>query len=715
MDTAVDRSQFHHAERAVGSESDSYRDSVKIRSVKSHDSSSDFIMTIEGYASTKEVDTYNEIIEPSAWTAGMPKFMRNPVLMANHSWNHFPIGKHIGYKVDDYGLFVTAVIARTPMGIEAAQLVELGILNMFSVGFTLPNFPKGYTYGKDGQPSIITDALIHENSIVNAGANPEAFFTEVEEKGIKLKYLVPQGIGHSRGRKLFMGTDIITKSDVESAVDEKVASVRASAEKTASTVEELGRSVDVVVKLQKTLQATAADQTKSLAEKFEVVDKMAEDFTAAVKDLEDVKAKITQRKSAGLFADDPSSNLNMKKLMSYEPARLKAMFAGAPSKAAQVEEFQTLNDDIMLCDALLQAASMNSGGAYHETNRAERIKGLSLFGELTEFAKAMDSTTAGEGDEFVPTVYSGKLNELLKLELRVAPLFDEITMPGDPFVLPIDGAETYATLAGQKKTVVSGFETTEQTPGTDNLTMTSAKARSRIQTSTELTEDSIIAIMPFISKAAVKGIARSIDRSIINGQKTATIDTDLTIAADDFRKAYDGLRYHVQNSIGGTRVDLGTWSEENVRLIRAGMGKYGLLPSDLVQLCSVKTYLRKYVGSAFESMNTIDKYGPKAVVLTGELLKQDNMPVVVTEFMTDDLDENGVNATGAANTDRSELLFVHRASYLRGVRRQIETAVARDWDNDVYQVFAYKRVAFLPVPTPSSSHVTVESGVNITY
>ena len=55
----------------------------------------------------------------------------------------------------------------------------------------------------------------------------------------------------------------------------------------------------------------------------------------------------------------------------------------------------------------------------------------------TNLKAAMDSTTAGTGDELVPTQEAGALWMDVNLETMVAPLFSRVEMPSNPFEIPL--------------------------------------------------------------------------------------------------------------------------------------------------------------------------------------------------------------------------------------------------------------------------------------
>lgn len=95
-------------------------------------------------------------------------YMKNPVVLFNHSKENLPVGKAI--KISKYkdSLLVDIVFAKTEMGMTIKQLVMDGILNAVSIGF-LPITVKPLEKGLE-----ILEAELLEVSIVNIPANPMA-------------------------------------------------------------------------------------------------------------------------------------------------------------------------------------------------------------------------------------------------------------------------------------------------------------------------------------------------------------------------------------------------------------------------------------------------------------------------------------------------------------------------------------------------------------
>ena len=129
------------------------------------------------------------------------------------------------------------------------------------------------------------------------------------------------------------------------------------------------------------------------------------------------------------------------------------------------------------------------------------------------------------------------------------------------------------------------------------------------------------------------------------------------------RTVWNGLRF-LSQAAQKTDAANAVLTAAMLRTNRSKMGKYGARSDQLAHIIGVKSYV-----SLLADVNvlTIDKYGPNAPILTGELAKVDGVPIVLSEYVRQDLNATGVfdNVT----TNRSLALTVNRRGFLLGQRR----------------------------------------------
>ena len=651
------------------------------------ENSPDFIMTVSGYASTIDVDRMNDIVEPSAFESSIATFMRFPVLHLNHDMRdgRAPIGKVMQYLIDETGLLVEAQIVNTAAGREVKALIEAGILKAFSIGFNI----KRMEFGNKESPNRITDVELIEISIVSSPANTEAVIEQATSKGITIKSLVQKNT-FGEGVNLMLTEKQMEQ--VETKVDEKieisVGEIRKEHEVFSTGLSELKQALD--------------NANGDRAESNRLVDKMTRDFVDSQGRL-DTAIEDAKKNKRGVKV---LPILSTKDILERTDDELDAALGSDGS--AKAKEFKKVNDDIILLDALLFCSAKNHGGAYGRgeflDNRDVRIKTLKMYPMVNEFAKSLEAGTAAEGQEWVPTDLSTQLEELYRLNRSVAALFEEFNMPTNPFDWPLATTDPIAQLITEQSSVIENYaDANEQTPATGKTTFTAFKARGRIQLSAELTEDAAFAVLPWATKRAGISLVDAVEQAIIDGDDNGTHrDGDVT-AGTDFRQAWDGLRFHANAKGAEEDGANGALTPAMMRQTRVRMLKYGVRPAELAWIISIRTYLFSIMANSnFSDLQTIDKYGPLAQVLTGEQLKFDAVPIIVSEYQRDDLNDSGVQ--DGVVEDKAASILVNRAQWMIGNKRGITVSVEKNVPFDVFTVFAFKRVAFQTFRTATSEN-----------
>ena len=164
-----------------------------------------------------------------------------------------------------------------------------------------------------------------------------------------------------------------------------------------------------------------------------------------------------------------------------------------------------------------------------------------LLGAMTR--AAMDSTTAGAGDELVATLEARELWQDVNLQTLVAPIVPTFPMPSNPFEVPRQLGD------------VNFFPGTENTTTSDTAlatgrtTLTAYELVGQVPYSFTLEEDGVIAMLPEIRAGLVRNVAEVLDDIILNADKSTTnnINADgASITASTSGKAhwllgYDGM------------------------------------------------------------------------------------------------------------------------------------------------------------------------------
>jgi len=407
--------------------------------------------------------------------------------------------------------------------------------------------------------------------------------------------------------------------------------------------------------------------------------------------VKEIKRKIGEkqyeilRKQVGKLVQKEIEKQKQSPVRKGEFAVKREAFATLPS------ELLRKADDLYICSTLLKCDPRDL--KLWQTYKAE----------ISELRKALDTETAGEGAEWIPTEFSREIIERVRLQLKVAALHPRIDMPTNPYKLPVAGADAVAYLVPEALED-EAVKIKASTPGTKVVTLYAKKLGARTIFSEELSEDAIVPILPYIKDQIVTALATAQETATINGDTSAThLDADVT-SSWDARKAWDGYR---KLTLPEAKLDLSTFNTSNLRALRAKLGKYGVDPAKLAWVCSISVY-NKFL--SLDEVITVDKYGPNATILRGELAKLDNIPVIVSEYVREDLNASGVY--DGTTTDRTIVLLVYRPGFIYGDRRKATLRTKEDIETDQTIVVSTQRLAFEDVHD-ASTETLVALGYNI--
>jgi len=295
---------------------------------------------------------------------------------------------------------------------------------------------------------------------------------------------------------------------------------------------------------------------------------------------------------------------------------------------------------------------------------------LSRFGRpsIDMVLRAMDSLTTGEGKDWIATGFSPDVIEQVVLMRKVAQLFDRVKMPNNPYIFPVQGGRPTAYLMPENTADTSQTVIPATNAATTNVTFTAKKLAALVRVSDELEQDAIVDMIPYVQKMLLMGMTDAEENALINGDTTVThMDSDTT-ASTDARKAFKGLRYYGLNGPAAAKVNLGTFNDANVLGVLSGMGRYAYNPADVVWITSMNGFNKMRTGLA--NILTWDKLGPQAVMLSGQLGSYYGSPVVVSEYVRQDLNATGVfdNVT----TTKTTIMAVHKSAFRIGDRQQVQ-------------------------------------------
>ena len=317
---------------------------------------------------------------------------------------------------------------------------------------------------------------------------------------------------------------------------------------------------------------------------------------------------------------------------------------------------------------------------------------------LQQIQKAMDSTTAGAGDELVSTLEAAELWMDVNLETKILPLFVQSPMPSNPFIYPAQLGDTnwYPTTEN-----VQLASTTDV--ATAKATMTAYGLKTGVPFSDELEEDSIVAWVPELRASLARNAAEIIDDILMNADTTSgttNINYDggnLTTTVAGFAQyllGFDGLVHlpYVDNTGQRTRQQsaLANTSYNNA-LVK--LGKYAApgRRGDVVFIAPINVALKTMTLAQVE---TIEKYGPRATISSGEISSIYGTPLIISEqFLLSDT--TGEIRTVTSNNTAGRILAVNTTQWRTGFRRQITFEPDREPGKSQTTLYVSFRIAFV--------------------
>ena len=325
---------------------------------------------------------------------------------------------------------------------------------------------------------------------------------------------------------------------------------------------------------------------------------------------------------------------------------------------------------LRLMESVVVAQMRNSAGYEDEQSLRD------WQGRIREAREALDTSKTGDW------IYTGEGSDIwrdLELEPRVFNLIRRVQMPTDPFEIPrhLTQMQFYPTAQNADATL------TDLNPG--NIVLTSYELAAGTEWSYTVDEDSVVALVDEAQRTFARSTEEVLEDVFINGSNILAAGTNINnrgtaITAFSANLAqltagHSGLRAYVLGTPSSyLQQEAAKPTAENFRELRAKMVKFGVNPSDLAIVSGIEGYLGIL---GLEEVQTLDKYGPGATILTGELGRLYGTPIIVSEFCRRAAGAGHVSDTAATN-NRNQFLMFHRPSWRSGFRREMLIESDRD-------------------------------------
>jgi len=549
-------------------------------------------ITIEGYASTTDIDRQGDVVPVSVWEKGIQNYLKNPVILAYHDHSE-PVGRMIEHRIDGKGLWIKARISSAAS--EVFNLVKDGVLTAFSIGFRIVDAE----YNSAAELFVVKELELHEISVVSVPANQntlfslsKAFDTAEEFKSFKMQF-APNS---ESAKGLESSTEASSEVKKEMEMDPKqLEQMLADAANKAA---------------EQTAKAIAESQAKALAEKA-AADKAEAELDARV------KAAVASISTVDTGAEKLLAEVE-KRLAAAEDSS-KSVIAGLEAslkeKAAEIEA---------ITKSKMSFQESKDGMSYADKEKAVMLAKMA--------GKSIDGTRTGRelvqkyGAHVPSATWELEVSLNLESEVRrrlvVAPVFRNIAMQTNVMTIPVNpeaGTASWVTDAnfGAVPAALGSAGPSAGNTATHALkeiTLNAYKLATNEYTAYEEEEDSLLALMPIIRDGMVRRVARAVDKAFLLGAGSGS---------DPVR----GLATWASNTTATGNTVAAGMNVAKMRTLRQGLGAWGLDPAEVIYIVNTDTYYQLLEDTVFQTMNQV---GTQATLLTGQIGQIGGSPVLVS-------------------------------------------------------------------------------------
>ena len=612
---------------------------------------SDDSIYIEGYASTVDRDRQGDVIPVSAWKEGLYNYLKNPIILAYHN-HQMPVGKMVEHKVTDNGLWIRAQVP-SEVG-DVYKLIKKGLLSAFSVGFRV----RDADYDSASESFLIKQLELHEISVVSIPANQNTIFSLAKafDDANEFELFKQQFAPKASAKKL--DTPKLAKS---------------------TTNEEWDMDPKDLEKLLADAAAKAAEQTAKAV--LEAQTKASEDAQRKIQEEEILQAKI----KAAVNAVSPQPlvqtvDTGAERLLSDIEKRLEdqaaehktaleGLEAAIKEKARELEALQSKSGELEAIQrSRMQFTDPKEADIpYLDKERAVLISKIlkrpiqdTKFGkQLLEKAAAGfgASRVTGSNGEYWELEVSTTLESEMRRQLVVTGTIRSTPMNNPVMRIPVNpdtnDTANWVIGAGATENLAYGTAassgTTAQTSTVKEITLTAYKLASKEFIAFEEEEDSLLPIVSLVRDALARRMAKSLDRAMLRGAGTGSDPVKGLLSYDP-----------AGGAVAVTQATTAKLTVAKLIEARKNLGAWGLTPNELLIFVTTQGYYELLEDSTFQTM---DKVGPAATLLTGQIGSIGNTPVLVSASFAA-LTPAAGEATAVIFNPRNFLVGTHRGMRL---------------------------------------------------
>ena len=291
--------------------------------------------------------------------------------------------------------------------------------------------------------------------------------------------------------------------------------------------------------------------------------------------------------------------------------------------------------------------------------------------------------SASVGGEWIPDEFKTELYQTFQVPRGLRALLPSVQMERETLLIPklsrggrpyIKGVAT-DDLAKYQASTIETAQKTVRVKGLATLMNIDDAAG----------EDSAFAIIPALSRQIAQDLEDAFEDCMINGDTASTHQDDIANwnirerwgasnlgGSSDHRRLFLGMRAAAKDKGSDVDTSAGTFTFAEFMSVVSQLGE--LAVGNKVCVVSPEALVANFL--QLDQVVTLEKFGAQATILTGQLASLAGIPIVMSRFMSADM-----NASGLYNNitkDKSGFLVFNTDSWYQYVRRQITIESDKD-------------------------------------
>lgn len=315
--------------------------------------------------------------------------------------------------------------------------------------------------------------------------------------------------------------------------------------------------------------------------------------------------------------------------------------------------------------------------------------------------RAMDTAESGYGSQLIGAQYVGTMWDAARNKARIFPLLNSFEMTSPTAYLPVEVDFPELLYVGESTSSASSEYGTSKT-GSQRVQVDAKKFVIHQMWSGEMEEDSIMPYVPFLRAQTEKSLAFYSDSLVLNGDTTngvTNINLDDADPADTKHYlAFDGIRHAclVDNTGNATNLAAAVSLDALLGLRTLAIDAtyyhdwgHPDAANDWIYACDPWTgdYIDK-----LDEFVSVDKFASNAVVLTGQVGRVGQNPLIRTAALGRTETDGKINTAGS--TSCGQVVAFNRNGCVVGWRRRVQTETERLPARDQTRIIHSLRMGF---------------------